>query len=359
MKTDNLNIERYEFIDSLKGIAILGIIAVHSGLGHQAEPLASVGKMGANAVQLFFIISAFLGCDSLSKHPVNSIQDYGKWLIKKVIRIAPLYYLALLVAFFETRGMGNPYWAGGTPISFGNIISHIFFINGFHPYWINSIMSVEWYIADLMILYLVLPIILKFVNSFERAGILVAFSICFAFLFNHGLDKLLGLSENEITRTFIYNFFFINQFQVMAFGILLFFAIRKLRNLGKVNGYLIFLLGIYILIGVMFNRTLMVTSIYGYLAIGFSLIFIGVKESKCKALDNKIFSLIGKYSFGIYLFHYTIIDYFYLKGWLDNGCSIPVYLLKYIIILSFSFGLAYLFQNGLSVIEKNVRGRSK
>ena len=349
-----IKIERDRFIDSLKGIAILGIIAVHSGLGHQPEPLASLGKFGANSVQLFFIISAFLGCESLARHPITNFRGYCKWLLRKVLRIAPLYYIALSFALLETAGNGNPYWSGGA-LSFYNILSHILFLNGLHPFWINSIMSVEWYIADLMILYFVLPVIMKFVNTFDRAGVLVVLSICFAFLFNHSIDRIWGISENEVVRTFIYNFSFINQFQVMAFGILLFYGMRYVKYIGKGNGYFVLLMGVYFLIGVMFNRTLKVTSIYGYLAIGFALFFIGVKESKCKFIDNKLFSLIGKYSFGIYLFHYTLIDYMYLRGWLTNGCSLSEYIFKFLLILLFSFAIAYVCQNGL-ILFKNLMG---
>lgn len=353
-----VKIKREAYIDSLKGIAILGIIAVHSGMGHQSEPLSSFGKFGANAVQLFFILSTYLACVSLSKYPVRNFRDYLKWIGKKWLRIAPLYYLALVIAMIETNGLGNPYWAGNAPISIVNIVSHILFINGFNPYWINSIMSVEWYIADLMILYIILPWILKAINSYEQAGFLVIFTICLAFSFNHGVDKIFMASENEILRTYVYNFSFVNQFQVMAFGILLFYTMPYIqKNIGKRAGYLILFTGIYILIGVIFNRTLKVTSIYGYIAIGFTLMVIGSERSRCKIFNNPILAILGKYSYGIYLIHYTIIDYCYSKNWIVNGCSLRIYIVKYLCIVLISLCIAIICQNIIQYLEKTVYDR--
>lgn len=347
--------ERKEYIDALKGIAICGIVAVHSGLGHQKTPLSYIGDFGANAVQLFFIISAYLTCESLSYTPINSIKDYLSWILKKIKKVTPLYYFALVVALIETKGIGNPYWSGGS-ISWFNIVGHLLFVNGFHPYWINSIMSVEWYLADLMILYAIMPFIHKKINTVEKAGLLICFSICFAFVFNHGVDRLFGVSENEILKTYIYNVGFVNQFQVMSFGILLYYFLAKKYEISKINANLITIMGLYILMGIMFNRSLNVTSIYVFLAIGFSLFIFGIAFSKSKIICNPVFSILGKYSFGIYLFHYTIIDYAYYKGWLRNGCNIVEYVMKYTLIVCISFVISFSLER-LKILYNNHKKR--
>ena len=56
----DLTIRHFRYIDALRGLAILGVIALHTSqvtvpLGHLAWML----HFGANGVQLFFTISAF------------------------------------------------------------------------------------------------------------------------------------------------------------------------------------------------------------------------------------------------------------------------------------------------------------
>lgn len=354
MKNSNNSTEHMSYIDSLKGISILGIIAVHSGLGHQQGVFSDIGKIGANGVQLFFIISAYLMCYSLENNPVKDFQQWRFWMKKKFIRIAPLYYMALVIAWIETSGTGNMYWTGGKPITIGNILSHLFFVNGVNPFWINSIISVEWYVSDLMLLYALYPIIGRYIHSLKTAETLTMISIVTAFVFNHGIDKLFNLSNNEITRTYVYNFGIVNQFQVMCFGILAFYLIKEIKEnkiiLNKMSGYMSLFLGLYIIAGVMFNRGLRVTSIYVFLAFGFMLIFIGTDITRCRIIDNKGFSKIGKYSYGIYLFHYTLIDYFYKKRWLINGCRLSEYIYKFALILIISILISIVCETVLKIV---------
>lgn len=63
----NYNNDRITWIDSLKGIAILGVIMIHCGGSHLPDPLGIVGRFGGAGVELFFVISAFLSYQSLEK----------------------------------------------------------------------------------------------------------------------------------------------------------------------------------------------------------------------------------------------------------------------------------------------------
>ena len=49
--------ERLKWIDALKGIAICGVVMIHSGGSNMPSYLGAIGAVGKNGVQLFFLIS--------------------------------------------------------------------------------------------------------------------------------------------------------------------------------------------------------------------------------------------------------------------------------------------------------------
>lgn len=343
-------------IDALKGLAILGVVAIHSGMNHQTGILSVIGEMGANGVQLFFIISAFLACCSLEKTPISSPHDWFIWMKKKILNIAPLYFFWMIIALIETEGVGNPYWGGNNPISVKNILSHILFLNAFHPYFINSIMSVEWYIADLMLFYAVCPLLMIFIRkSIIRASALTIFMVYFSAIFSHGLGWIIHSSSNPVVNTWVFNFGFFNQLQVMVFGILLYTIWPYVSKIKKAMGYGFIAVASYFLLLVMFNRELNVISIFAILAMGFILLIVGVEATNCIIINNIFFQTIGRYSFGIYLTHYTLIDYLYKKGWLENGCSLEDYAIKYLLILIICLILAIISKKVDCTLRKIIK----
>ena len=57
------------WIDSLKGIAMCGIILIHSRVGDLPSVIVkSVGNAGKYGVQLFLLLSAYLIYDSLERY---------------------------------------------------------------------------------------------------------------------------------------------------------------------------------------------------------------------------------------------------------------------------------------------------
>ena len=76
--------ERYEWIDSLKGISILGVIMIHSGSMGVGGLVTKIGQYGSSFVQAFFVISAFLIWKSLDQHTEPfSIAEGFKWISKE------------------------------------------------------------------------------------------------------------------------------------------------------------------------------------------------------------------------------------------------------------------------------------
>ena len=159
------------WIDSLKGIAICGIVMVHSdtlGLPWLLEKIGDAGKCG---VQLFFLLSSYLTFVSL-EHYFNtktssraiSFHHLIPWWAGKFIRLIPLYYLALFIyALFLG---GSSYWLGTQEhITAQNVLAHLFFLHGLFPHYADSIIGVEWYLGTLAIFYLLAPYLYKIINS--------------------------------------------------------------------------------------------------------------------------------------------------------------------------------------------------
>ena len=120
---------RYSYIDGLKGFAILGIVMTHTK--GEAIPVC-VGKIayfGMYGVQMFFLISAFLTWKSLDNHKTATNKSLLWWYEKKLVAVAPQYYLALFIAFL----------IGGEKHSAFDLLTHIFFVNGFIPEYTTRI----------------------------------------------------------------------------------------------------------------------------------------------------------------------------------------------------------------------------
>jgi peptidoglycan/LPS O-acetylase OafA/YrhL len=94
---------RMPALDGLRGIAILLVLAhgfdviqTTHGLGHAVDLALDLGWIG---VQLFFVLSGFLITGILLDTRTQP-GYYKKFLVRRVLRIFPLYYGTLFIAFF-------------------------------------------------------------------------------------------------------------------------------------------------------------------------------------------------------------------------------------------------------------------
>lgn len=148
---------------------MLAVVLVHfnNGWCSPNSLLNKVSAVGARCPQLFFIISAYLTWASLDRHPVS----YRLFLKKRYSRMAPLFYVAVVVAvLIPTFRIFD--------ISIGNYASHALFVNGLNPLWYNSIIGVEWYIADLALFYILTPILRKIITGMKSGIIFFAYRQC-------------------------------------------------------------------------------------------------------------------------------------------------------------------------------------
>ena len=163
--------KRFEFVDALRGLAILGVIIVHSGqqISNLPSWFKSITQNGARGVQLFYIVSAFTLYYSLKYVRVSEKRLYLNFFIRRFFRIAPLFYVAIIF-FLWKDGFGPRHFLGDAPsITLSNILSTFFFVNGVNPYWITSIVPGGWSIAVEMTFYATLPFIFNKIKTLTQA----------------------------------------------------------------------------------------------------------------------------------------------------------------------------------------------
>ena len=93
-------------LDGVRGLAILLVLVVHFA-GSAADPALAIGSAVERAfvrlidtsgcgVDLFFVLSGFL-ITRILLHSRGGVQPFRRFYARRVLRIFPLYYLALFV----------------------------------------------------------------------------------------------------------------------------------------------------------------------------------------------------------------------------------------------------------------------
>lgn len=157
-----------EWITKAKGLAIIGVVAVHTvevfNINGLIAEIADAGKYG---VSLFFIISAYLTFMSFDKHPSKwTFKTYFHYLLHKLLRLAPVLYIAVLwhlaqysFALERIPDLSDEMWK--------NALYAVTFTNGFSPKYFNPWFN--WYIGTLVVFYIIAPLIHKWINNAMRA----------------------------------------------------------------------------------------------------------------------------------------------------------------------------------------------
>ncbi|AUS26131.1 acyltransferase [Paenibacillus polymyxa] len=151
--------DKLQFVDTLRALAIIGVLLVHvsqyvDGLNGWLQKGLSIGAKG---VALFYMASAFTLFLSLSRRSSDKREGMVAYLLRRFFRIAPLYYMMLGI-YLVVNGTGPRFWLGDQEgVTVTNIAAHALFLNGLNPYWINSIIGVEWSIAVECMFYLFIP----------------------------------------------------------------------------------------------------------------------------------------------------------------------------------------------------------
>lgn len=289
-------------LDGLRAILVLAVMYTH----YLPKPywIFSI-HWGGWAVRVFFIISGFLMTQILLNKretcPVNARERYQiikKFYIKRFLRLAPVFYLALLFMYiFNVPNTRETFWW------------HIFYLSNIHFAITNSYhqyVAHLWSLAVEFQFYLVWPLVMLFLS--KKAifiSILVAVPAVLAYRF---LCPILGVPEIAMWVLPPYSL------DALLLGALL----ALLSHHGKISsndwwfkicawsGATITVFGGHIFGS---SENLVHTG-PTLLAIFFSWVVLRAAEGgegrPWKILQNKTWVNIGKISYGIYVFHLAV-----------------------------------------------------
>ena len=302
--------------------------------------MADAGRYG---VQLFFILSAFLAFISLNNKPVGCWKDYIKYLKRKILRLVPVLYIAILwnlTNYSITIGHIPPL----TDDIWKKVLFSSLFINGFSYHYFNSWMT--WYIGVYVIFIAIAPLLHRCINSLKRAILFFTISAIFGWSLNIFLVRFCGVMSDD---WFFYGWL-PRQLPAFALGIITFHISKadSYRKIRKSIMSLIFVLSTGFLLSLCaFTSPLEPHIQYGVLLLVFSHILFS-RPWKCL---NWIKS-IGDQSYGIYLFHgclIWVINTIAERGHWEYNESILKLLIYYIVLIISSY-IASLVIN--HVVEK-------
>jgi len=341
-KLTTLALKRYEYIDILRGYAILMVLIDHFAIYFNSlydNYFYNLSMLGRYGVVLFFIVSAYTLTMSLEyRKNNNEYKIYSKYFLRRFFRIAPLYYLILMYCYLFLRYVGIEN-SIVSDISFGNILAHLLFIDQIFPKYINSILGVEWTISVEFAFYALLPFIAFW--TYKKLGYLFFVSLILSIL-------VMAFRKYYYVDGWWLHYTILEWFYVFVGGIVL-YKIDLSQKIIKNSKYLIFI----ILANIVIMSLVHLPFQHYYMFFTLIIFFIYIKYCYQENLYNKIISFIGKISFSIYLIHYVVLRYF--KEYFEQSWINLFYSLLLIFIISV-FTYFTIERNGIKlgkmIIEK-------
>ena len=325
--------------DGLRAIACLLVVWHHTTQRLNPESLQDwqqfmhfFGMRGEVGVSLFFVLS---GCllslpfwnSFLNAERMPSIKVY---LINRGARIIPAFWLNLILCTFI--GL----WVFNQDINWWRFISGLFFINSYHysSFFPAELNGPLWSIGLEVSCYLLLPIVLfSIIKSTKKLpfaiasliGWIVLLQLLNPWLINNFMTSnklkgwqygLTGGAKQWLPYWNIDTFF--SQFLCGSLAALIIVALRSRGTTQSRNfdvAAVFFAIAAVCLVanrlkpGVpdSFTNQPYVAPFYAILVAGV-LVSAAFSLNVCEILDNKMFRLIAKLSFSIYLWHFVLIE---------------------------------------------------
>jgi len=300
----NVGLEnRLNRIDGLRGIAIFGVIAVHSQMAfHTTFHLVNVGQYG---VQLFFLISGYI-LSFVAENDKNLTAPV--FLAKRFFRLAPMYYFVLMVCFLIGFNEQLESGVNRVELNLTTFLWHLSFLHGLHPDYLRSVYSVMWSLTPEVVFYLIFPFLNKLNDKNLWAGLLVALVLAKPFValslwthFNEGVAIWIGHSPLAAMPCFLFGMLVYRDREL--------FNSDKWRYLGLI-AICLFLMDGSGLLSEKFTRVFSI--LFGnpfvmYVLLMFPALVYWKGTCTSTIMENEKLDMLGKVSYSAFFIHYAVI----------------------------------------------------
>ncbi len=325
------------YLPGLNGLRSIAASAVVFGhvlerlyLFHQ-EKNTFLDSFAGYSVTIFFTLSGFLITYLLlhEKQKTNTI-DVKNFYLRRILRIWPLYYFYLIVAFIIGGYLYNkdifyyifiiPNFEFARNAAFGLLITY-------------PLLGHYWSLGVEEQFYAFWPIFIKKIRNVKK---FIFLFLLFFMVIKFGLT----IFDGPIILRSIFNYTRFSCLAIGAIGATLFYNKNSIINLFK-NTYIVLFLwgGLILFLFNIFNvYTIINSEIVSFITLGIILSQL-VSEKPVINLENNVMDFLGKISFGIYIYNPIAI---YLFSLLFNYYEIKVNVLflcvlVYVLTISISF----------------------
>jgi peptidoglycan/LPS O-acetylase OafA/YrhL len=301
---DSSRIQTYDF---MRGLAILGVIAIHAValFPSSSATLKTLLNLGHFGVQLFFFVSAMTMCHMWQLRQHENART-RKFFIRRMMRIAPLFWLAIPL-YLLVDGTAPSYWAPDG-IDARQIVLTATFLHGFWPDSLNSVVPGGWSIAVEMTFYLVFPLLISRIgNTTHFLWLAVAAFFANELLIAPAMVSFFSAHYHAHSDTLIGNFLyynFFNQLPIFFLGMAIYH--KHTPGLKPALAWLALAAALTAL-HVIEPKSLFF--LLAVLALHYAVTFI-VRHG----INSFVLNELGRYSYAIYLSHFLVIRW--IAGWL-------------------------------------------
>ncbi|MDA9508720.1 acyltransferase [Bradyrhizobium sp. CCBAU 11386] len=294
---------RSHSLDFLRGLAIVGVIAIHVSQSFPSNIRAVdfAFMCGWTGVNVFYFVSAMTMCLMWTQR--TETNPTRKFYIRRFLRIAPLFWLAIPL-YLLVNGTGP---STNAPNGIGplQVILTATFLHGFWPDSVNSVVPGDWSIAAEMTFYLLFPLLITAFGARRPLylALAIALHLVNVCLFKPFAFALFSAYYGPGNEAFVWNALhisFLNQLPVFLVGCALFFALRD--GFAKSDAGI---LAAFVALSFIADRAtgshefnyLMINLVLGALVAG--CIRLAIRWSPIEAL--------GRNSYSMYLSHFAVI----------------------------------------------------
>ncbi|MEO9531506.1 MAG: acyltransferase [Crocinitomicaceae bacterium] len=337
----------FENLDALRFIAALSVFLFHFSADMKAvypvftehalgKAILSIFEKGSLGVNFFFVLSGFL-ITYLILHEVKHRGAFalGKFLIRRTVRIWPLYFIVVLIGFVLFPAIIPGYETNHDPVMY------LFFLANFDEIYNGMADSVNfltspWSVAVEEQFYLFWGILLLIWSKISKlklpAIIIMLYVLSFIFRAVHWEEERLiyyhtfAVCQDILTGSFVaWSLFHEKKW------------INSLQNIKTPAVLGIYVLGFILCVlknKVFFGELIVIERFVLSLFFAFIVLDqIRGKHSVLKMGKYKTFNYLGKISYGLYMYHLVVM--YLLFNWMNSWGAHGYWLVPIYLILSF------------------------